>query len=180
MADNTDVSTTDIFAMLAGEILPAHIHARRRAVERQQKIVDAQHNHEAALEKIHTQRLLNMRTRSMRFEDEFEVLMDDQGNDVFKKRYSYDIHITEEQYVDSVAKEAALRAVLNRRPHIPNKKETQSARRAAATAHHGPKKKGGNTKSIREREAHERELVAKRRSRKYEREWKRDQRAWRI
>lgn len=178
---NDDVTTGDIFAMLAGDILPAHVHARRRAEARKQKIVDAQHAHEAVLEKLPTEKLLNMRAWATPFENLCIVTIDDQGNDVFRFEHGWRDHdgvFTEEQYIDQIARERALKAVLNRRPHIPNKKEGEDKRRAAATAHHGPKKKGGNKYTNRKRAAREEKLAAKQASRRSERHHKRDFFRW--
>lgn len=175
--DNTDVSTGDIYAMLAGDILPAHIHARRRAEERKQRIVDAQHRHEAHLEQFSTPKLLSMRDFTLPFEQTVEVTIDDEGNDVFKLLYGRGSDFTEADYIILVARERALKAVLNRRPHVPNKVEKENVRRAAATAHHGPKKKGGNKFTNRVRAAREQKLADKQASRRSERRYK--QRGWR-
>lgn len=174
---NSDVSTDDIFAMLAGDILPAHINARRRAEARGQKIADAQLRWEAHYEKFPTVKLLDMRGFSTPFETMCTARIDDEGNDVFAYDWS-DGSFTEDEYVNMIAKERALKAVLNRRPHVPNKIEKETARRAAATAHHGPKKKGGNKWTNRERAAREQKLEAKRASRRSERRYKKDFYIW--
>ncbi len=176
---NSDVSTDDIFAMLAGDILPAHIHARRRAEARGQKIVDAQLRWEAHYEKLTTVKLLGMRDFTTPFETMCKVIIDAEGNDVFSYEYGWrDGTFTEEQFVNQIGKERALKAVLNRRPHVPNKVEKVNARRAAATAHHGPKKKGGNKWTNRERAARQEKLDAKRSSRRSERRHKKEYRRW--
>ena len=176
---NPDVSTDDIFAMLAGDILPAHIHARRRAESRGQKIADAQLRWEAHYEQFPTVKLLDMRGFSTPFETMCKARIDDKGNDVFSyDHWNEDGTFTEDQYVNQIAKERALKAVLNRRPHVPNKVEKETARRAAATAHHGPKKKGGNKWTNRERLAREQKLEAKRASRRSERHHKKDFCRW--
>lgn len=176
---NSDVSTDDIFAMLAGDILPAHIHARRRAESRGQKIADAQLRWEAHYEQFPTVKLLDMRGFSTPFETMCVAKIDDDGNDVFAYGYGWhDGSFTEDEYVNMIAKERALKAVLNRRPHVPNKIEKETARRAAATAHHGPKKKGGNKWTNRERLAREQKLEAKRASRRSERHHKKDFCRW--
>lgn len=177
---NSDVSKDDIFAMLAGDILPAHIHARRRAEARGQKIADAQLRWEAYYEQFATTKLLDMREFSTPFETMCKASIDAEGNDVFAYEYWHadDGTFTEDQYVNQIAKERALKAVLNRRPHVPNKVEKETARRAAATAHHGPKKKGGNKWTNRERAAREQKLEAKRASRRSERRHKKDYYRW--
>lgn len=174
---NSDVSKDDIFAMLAGDILPAHIHARRRAEARGQKIADAQRKWEQHYEQFTTEKLLAMREFTLPFEDSVEIRVDDEGNDVITHRYGdRDSRFTEDQYINEVARGRAHKAVMNRRPHVPNKVEKVKARRAAATAHHGPKKKGGNKYTNRERAAREQKLEAKQASRRSERRYKRDYR----
>lgn len=177
---NSDVSKDDIFAMLAGDILPAHIHARRRAEARGQKIADAQLRWEAHYEQFPTVKLLDMREFTTPFEVMCKASIDAEGNDVFSYGYGWreDGSFTEEQYVNQIAKERALKAVLNRRPHVPNKVEKETARRAAATAHHGPKKKGGNKYTNRERAARAQKLADKQASRRSERRHKRDFFRW--
>lgn len=156
---NPDVSTDDIFAMLAGDILPAHIHARRRAEARGQKIADAQLRWEAHYEQFPTVKLLDMRGFSTPFETMCKASIDAEGNDVFAyDHWHEDGTFTEEQYVNQIEKE--------------------TARRAAATAHHGPKKKGGNKWTNRERLAREQKLEAKRASRRSERHHKKDFCRW--
>lgn len=178
---NADVSNGDIYSMLAGDILPAHIHARRRAEARKQKIVDAQHRYEKWLEQFPTVKLLDMRSWSTPFVDYVQVEIDADGNDHFVSRHDWQGEdFTEENYINGVAHEAALKAVLNRRPHIPNKVEKQSARRAAATEHHGPKKKGGNKFTNRERAAKAQKLADKQASRRWNRARDRQRSWWRF
>ncbi len=172
---NSDVSKDDIFAMLAGDMLPAHIHARRRAEARGQKIADAQRKWEQHYEQFTTEKHLAMRDFCLSFEDSVCITVDDQGNDVIKYRYDDGSTFTEAEYVNQVARGRAHKAVMNRHPHVPNKVEKENARRAAATAHHGPKKKGGNKYTNRERAAAQK-LADKQASRRSERRYKRDYR----
>lgn len=177
MGKNEDVTNEDIFAMLAGDILPSQIHARRRAVKRIQKIANAQFHAEQRLDKFTTARLLTMRVFTR--PDVFHVHLDESGDDIFLvDRDRETIRFTEDEYVSLIAEQAALRAVLSRRPHVPNKKEGENQRRAAATAHHGPKKKGGNKNTNRQRAAREQRLEAKQASRRSERIYKQQRWQW--
>lgn len=116
---NQDVTTDDIVAMLSGELLPSDIHARRAEKARKRAVGRRQGELEIELEKHSTAKLLALR------------------NGLF---YGYD---RDEEQNEHEALRYAVYAVLSRRPHVPNKIEGAKARRAAAKAHHGPKKTGG-------------------------------------
>lgn len=120
---NQDVTNEDIMAMLAGELLPSDIHARRAEKSRKRAVGKRQIEIEAELEKHSTGKLLAMRRSVYRGTEYAE-------NDTAARNEA-------EAFV------YALYAVLKRRPHVPGKVEGEKARRNAATAHHGPKKAGG-------------------------------------
>lgn len=118
---NQDVTKDDIMAMLAGELLPSDIHARRAEKARKRAVGRRQVEIEADLEKHSTRKLMSMRDNLRHHSDRDTV----------------------EERNEQEALSYAVYAVLNRRPHVPNKVEGADARRKAARAHHGPKKAGG-------------------------------------
>ncbi len=171
---NADVSLDDVMAMLAGELLPSDIHARRAEKRRLQEVGRIQRRIEGELEQFNTRKLLAMRRQ-------FYV----HGEYVFKDGDTYlygdpergrCVPSTEQAYNEQAAHRYAVYAVLSRRPHVPNKVEGETARRAAATAHHGPKKKGGSRRAIRAREQREQEIRWAKADRRWER--KRSRRGW--
>ncbi len=137
---NDDVSNEDIYRMLAGELLPSDIRKRRARKAAEEALKDRQREIEAELDRLSTQRLLEMRRRYYKDGGVWRV-----ENDEYRRGHEYGIPATMEEYYEDRAQRQALYAILGRRPHIPNKVEGENKRRRAATAHHGPKKKGGRT-----------------------------------
>jgi hypothetical protein len=139
---NADVTNDDIFAMLAGELLPSDIHARRalRKMERQCGVL--QNKFEIELDKLSTRALI----RGMRSESVYFWNYHEGEYDFGYPRQSMPMN-ADETYLTFRARMFAYRKLLTQRPHVPNKPEGHAARRMAATAHHGPKKAGGRAKA---------------------------------
>jgi hypothetical protein len=137
---NQDVTNDDILAMLGGELLPADIHERRAAKQRQKAMGRRQREIEAELAKFSTGKLLKMRNHNFSGD---VVFLD---GDEYRRGRNADYRseaATQAEYDEQLARRNALYAVLSRRPHVPNKIEGHNARKQAATEHHGPKKTGG-------------------------------------
>jgi hypothetical protein len=139
MDKNQDVSVTDIYAMLAGELLPSDIHKQREERQRARAIGKRQCEIEVELQKFSTRKLLAMRQEYY----SGDAVWESDGAYYKDDGYHTSKAITANEYDDYLARRYALYAILDRRPHVPNKAEGQALRKAAATAHHGPKKRGG-------------------------------------
>lgn len=172
---NSDVSVDDVMAMLAGELLPSDIHARRAEKKRLQKVGAIQRRIEGELEAFSTGKLLALRRQFYVYGR--HVYRDNNGDYLYgDPERERGEPSTEDAYNEQAAYRYAVYAVLNRRPHVPSKTEGETARRTAATAHHGPKKKGGSRKTIRERKEREQKLRSEAAGRRWER--KRERRGW--
>ena len=139
---NADVTTDDIFAVLAGTKTTADLFARRAERKRLKDMGRRQNEIEAELEKYSTAVLI----RSMR--QEARDFWNDQeryGWYVFAQLEGDRICLNpDDRYNEFIARAWAFKKVLGRRRHLPNKIEAYEARKKAATAHHGPSKPGGS------------------------------------
>jgi DNA polymerase elongation subunit (family B) len=148
MIDNSDISTGDIYAVLQGATNPTELKLRRIADGIMRKVGD--HVARAEVEVL-TKGSAENRQDMMAFGikgftrivGQYVTEYEDKHTRVLKN----DLHSSFDSFastVPSLARKIALRMVLAEREHIPNKPEAKEARRKAATAHHGPKKKGGS------------------------------------
>lgn len=123
---HADVTTQDIFGMLAGDFLPRDLEARRRGEQRELARANFRKNHAAYFAKQNTRELIDMLRQCTR------------GMRIWIGSFDGFIHIGEVSFGST--EEAALRAELATRPHIPNKLEARAIRQAKASKHRGQSK----------------------------------------
>lgn len=118
--NHPDVTTGDIYSMLAGDFLPRDINIRRREKEIQDKTKEFRNNPQKYFEAINTRELI---------------------------RILREISLSGRLYVYGAGElcvgeieSAAVRAVLSTREHIPNKPQAKAIRAAKAKANHGRSK----------------------------------------
>jgi hypothetical protein len=117
----TDVTNEELMQILSGEILPRDVHWQRWQKERVKRMKAARLDFTGHLKTFHTRELMQMhRDGSIQGWANFGIL-------------------AEVSYSEKI--ETMVRAELATREHIPNKTEAKALRRAAATKHHGPRKR---------------------------------------
>lgn len=118
---STDVTNDELMQILAGDMLPRDVHWKRRDAERK-KIKDAAWaDLPNYVKTIDTRSLLKVH------------------RDGAIQTYAHIGILYEVSYTERVEK--IVRAELATREHIPNKPEAKALRRAAASKHHGPKRR---------------------------------------
>lgn len=122
---NPDVTTQDIYAMLAGEMEPRDIEYRRNREKHHANVKHFRKNVAGYFALVNTRRLIQM-------------LRDAHTGSVWIDAMPGFPSIGEQFFTHE--EERLLRAELAKRPHIPNKKEGRALRRANAKARHGQAK----------------------------------------
>lgn len=148
---NSDVSTDDIYAMLAGEILPSDIHRRRAARKLQREWGRKQTEFEKEFAGHSTPYLIEQWRREQHEEGyrlerrgDYEYESVKRGGNRWDRPPNEIPLDADDAYFRYRTRQFAFKKVIDTRPHVPNKIEGVSKRQqAAASRGHGPKKKGG-------------------------------------